>query len=265
MLRIFVERKVRRQIVRRSLIISALAMIAMLFLWYTEALPSLAHPTRMFINNIHGGLTALAIQLSGGTVDSFTLSPVGTYLITFQGGSDALIFPAGYLGSAVLGALLFYAINRAPHLLRGLAIITGAFTVAFVLLFIRPAETGDAVSYAICIGLGVFLMALGWTGKGDINQLRSRKSVTHIVMTIVALMMALHILLDLQHVLSTPARFDDTIINPVAAFNEGVMPNASLQLVAYAWTTIAIGLLSVAAHFSLIRPLRQIPKDDDIV
>ena len=265
MFRTFVERKVRRQIVLRSVIISVLAFVAIVALWYSESLTSLVHPLRMFVNNIHGGLSALAIQVSGGAVHSFTLSAQGTYRIDFSGGAPALIFPAGYIGSALLGAFLFYLLNRAPHLLRGLAMITGIFTVAFMALFIRPAGAGSLLSIIICLGLGLLLMFLGWTGKGDINQLRSRKSLTHIVMNIVALMTALHMMLDLSYILQNPATVDGLIINPVAAFAEEVMPVAAVSHIAYLWSGIAIALLGISVYFSLFRPWKQIPSNDDIV
>ena len=265
MLRTFVERKVRRQIVHRSLIISALAFVAILALWYSESMDLLVHPMRMFINNIHGGISAFAIQVSGGSVQSFTLSPVGTYRIEFQGGSDALIFASGYLGSALLGAVAFYLVNRAPHLLRGMAIVTGVFTIAFLLLFIRPDQAGGLISFVVCIGLGVLLIVLGWKGKGDINELRSRKSVTQMVMNIVAVMTTLHIVLDLAYVLEAPAISDGVITNTVAAFSESVMPASSVSMIAYTWAAIAIVLLGIAINFSMLRPLKQIPKNDDIV
>ena len=59
MLREFVERKVRRQIVQQNLLISALAFAAILFLWNSDSMANVAHPLRMFINNIHGGLKRL--------------------------------------------------------------------------------------------------------------------------------------------------------------------------------------------------------------
>ena len=164
MLREFVERKVRRQIVHRSLFISVLAFAAILVLWYSESMATVVHPLRMFINNIHGGLSAFAIQISGGTVESFTLSPSGSYMIEFSGGADALTMTAGYLGSALLGAVMFFLVNRAPHLVRGLAIITGAFTVGFLGLFIRPDAAGDWVSMLICIGFG-FCLDSCWAGR----------------------------------------------------------------------------------------------------
>ena len=153
MLREFVERKVRRQIVYRSLLISALAFVAILVLWYNDSMTSLVHPLRMFINNIHGGLSAFAMQITGGEVENFTLSPVGTYRIEFRGGADALTMSAGYIGSALLGAITFFLVNRAPHLIRLIAVITGVFTVGFLALFIRPDATGDWISLIICLGL----------------------------------------------------------------------------------------------------------------
>ena len=265
MLREFVERKVRREIVRRNFIISALAFVGIFALWYIDSLSGLAHPFRMLVNNIHGGLTAFAMQITGGAVESFTLSQVGTYRIEFRDGADALTMSAGYLGSAALGALMFFLVNRAPHLVRLIAGITGAFTIGFLALFIRPAETGDLISMIICLGLGALLIVLGWTGRGDINQLRSRKSVTQIVLTVISLMTGLHILLDLPQVLSTPAYTGDVITNPVAYFSEFVMPGVSLQVVALSWAAIAIALMGIAFHFGISRRLKQIPKNDDIV
>ena len=265
MLREFVERKVRRQIVHRSLFISVLAFAAILVLWYSESMATVVHPLRMFINNIHGGLSAFAIQISGGTVESFTLSPSGSYMIEFSGGADALTMTAGYLGSALLGAVMFFLVNRAPHLVRGLAIITGAFTVGFLGLFIRPDAAGDWVSMLICIGFGLLLIHLGWSGHGHINEFNTKKTFTQIMLTVISLMTGFHILLDLPSVLSAPAYTDGAITNPVAYFSEFVMPGLSVPVIAFSWTAIAIVLVGIAFYFSITRQLKQIPKNDDIV
>lgn len=265
MLRKFVERKVRRQVIHRSLAISALAFVAILALWYSDAMSNVVHPLRMFINNIHGGLSAFAIQVSGGTVESFTLSPTGSYRIEFSGGNDFLTMSAGYLGSALLGSVLFFLVNRAPHLVRGLAAITGAFTVGFLALFIRPDAAGDWISMFICIGFGIALIVLGWKGKGDINRLRSWRSVTQILMTIIALMTAGHILLDLPTVLESPAYAGDVITNPVAYFSEYVMPGVSVDVIAISWSAISILVLGIAFYCSIPRQLKQIPSNDDIL
>lgn len=265
MLRKFVERKVRRQIVHRSLAISAMAFVAILVLWYSESLSNIVHPLRMFINNIHGGLSAFAIQVTGGAAHSFTLSPAGSYVIEFSGGADALTMSAGYLGSALLGAVMFFLVNRAPHLVRGMAMITGAFTVGFLAFFIRPDATGDWISMFICIGFGLALIVLGWKGRGDINQLLSRRSLTQIVMTIASLMTACHILLDLPVILNSPAMVDGAITNPIAYFSENVMPALSVPVIAFTWSALAIAMLAAAFYLSISRPLKQIPKNDDIL
>lgn len=269
MLRIFVERKVRREIVRRNFIISGVAFIGILALWYVDALAGLAHPFRMLVNNIHGGLTAFAMQVTGGAVDSFSLSEAGTYSIIFHNGADAITMSAGYLGSAALGALMFFLVNRAPHLVRLISALFGVFTIGFTALFIQPSASGDWISWIVCLGFGALLVFLGWTGRGDINQLRSRKSVTQIVLSVVSLMVGLHIVLDLPQVLSTPASVDVDgvvwIINPVAYFAENVTSGISVTVIAISWSVIAIALMGIAFHFSIVRRMKQIPKNDDIV
>ena len=264
MIRTFVERSVRREVVHRSLAISITAFFAILLLWHTDSLSGIVHPLRMFINNIHGGLTALAIHAAGGSVEEFTLSPRGYYYIAYFGGADALTMSAGYLGSALLGSVMFYLVNRAPHLLRGMAMITGVFTIGFLALFVRPEEEGGWISMFICIGFGLALVALGWKGHGDINRLLSRRSLTQIVMTIVSLMTACHILLDLPTILDSPAMIDGTVTNPVAYFTENVIKALSVTVVALTWSAIAVASLGIAFYLSISRQLRKIPKNDDI-
>ncbi len=268
MLRTFVERKVRRQIVLRSLLISSLAFAALLALMYTQGTEGLLKPVRMFAGNFSGALHNIAMVLSGASVEGFTLSPEGYYMISYQGGAPAIWLPAGYLGSALLGSIMFFLVNRAPHLLRGMTALTGFFTVGYLALFIRPDATGDWLSWIACAGFGLLLIALGWKGRGDINQFWSWRSLTQIVMTVVALMTALHIVLDLPYVLSAPARHPEdanTIVNAVAAFAEEVLGGASVSLIAYSWSAIAIGLFGFAFYRSIPRQLKQIPNNDDIV
>lgn len=266
MFRKFMERKIRRQILRVSLVTAVLAFVGVFALWNNPSFAAVIDPLRLFINNIHGGISALAMQLSGGEVKSFTLSSVGAYLIEYRGGSEALIFPAGYLGSALLGAVMFFLVNRAPQLTRGLAVLIGLFTVAFTALFIRPSETaGDWTAIIICIGLGLILALAGWRARGDINQLRSSRSLLQLLMNALSMTVALHVLLDLNYLLNAPARSEEgAIINPAAAFAEEVMPNLSPAVVAFAWTAFAIAILGVAVYFSLILSLRREAKDKGI-
>lgn len=264
MFRKFMERKIRRQILQVSLATALLAFAGVFVLWNNQTFAAMVYPLRMFINNIHGGISALAIQMTGGAVASFTLSPVGSYLIEFRGGSDAAIFPAGYLGSAALGAVMFFLVNRAPQLVRGMAVITGLFTVTFIAFFIRPDESGDWTAIIICIGLGIALALAGWKAYGDINQLKSRRSMLQIVMNALSMMIALHVLLDLNYLLNAPAMSGSAITNPAAAFAERVAPGLSSAVVAIAWTVFAVAILGAAVYFSLIKSLRREVKDKGI-
>ena len=49
------------------------------------------------------------------------------------------------------------------------------------------------------------------------------------------------------------------------AFSESVMPALSVNVVAFAWAAISIVLLGAAAYAGIVRPMKQIRKNDDIV
>ena len=273
MLREFVERGIRRETIRKSIIVWGVALAAIFALWTVDSLAGLAHPLKMFANNVHGGLSAFAVQLSGGTINSFTLSPAGGYNIEYQGGSEILLYTAGYLGSALLGALMFFLTNRAQsanlqRLVRAMNILTGIFTVIFTALFIQPQAASDITAWALCLGLGIALIILGlWGMRSKETELR-HQFVNQFVMNVLALMVALHIVFDLGRILSTPAVIEiegvRVITNPVAAFAENITPGISTGIIAVCWSVIAIALMSISFHLSIIKPLRAIPKNDDI-
>ena len=79
-------------------------------------------------------------------------------------------------------------------------------------------------------------------------------------------MTSLHIVLDLPAVLNSPATSESGVItNPVAYYAEHVMPGVSIEVIAYSWAAVAIALLGGAFYFSIIRQLRRIPKNDDLI
>ena len=51
---------------------------------------------------------AITVLLTGGRVKSITLSPNEGGATHHIGGADAIVLPAGYLGSSIIGALLTF-------------------------------------------------------------------------------------------------------------------------------------------------------------
>lgn len=75
------------------------------FLWYFWYTP-VVYPLKIFVVFLHELSHAIAIWLTGGSVESITLNPMQGGATYGRGGSRFLTLSAGYLGSLGLGALL---------------------------------------------------------------------------------------------------------------------------------------------------------------
>lgn len=67
----------------------------------------LLYPVTMLVTFLHEFGHALGAILTGGTVDAMQINPDGSGYTVSRGGSPAIVLMGGYLGSAVLGNLLF--------------------------------------------------------------------------------------------------------------------------------------------------------------
>jgi hypothetical protein len=93
------------------LIIATLITIA---LWFIPFADYLVYPIRLFVTFIHEGGHALAAVLTGGSVQSLTVSPDSSGLVKAYSSSAlaTLIFSsAGYLSATAYGVLLLVLIR----------------------------------------------------------------------------------------------------------------------------------------------------------
>ena len=97
----------------------------------------------------------------GGIVEGFTVSPNGSGVALVAGGNIALIAPAGYLGAALFGTVLFFLTSRKPQWTRGMSVAIGIAIVALTLSFATPDAEQNLTALIIGIGFGVGLIALG--------------------------------------------------------------------------------------------------------
>lgn len=65
------------------------------------------YPVTMLVTFLHEFGHALGAILTGGTVDAMQINPDGSGYTVSRGGSPAIVLMGGYLGSAILGNLLF--------------------------------------------------------------------------------------------------------------------------------------------------------------
>ena len=233
---------------RQTLMITLLAFIAVFVLWNTRELEMLVYPLRLFVTYIHEASHALAALITGGQVQSFTVSPNGSGLAITAGGSSALILPAGYLGAALFGSLLFFLSNRAPHWVRGLGISIGGFLILFTALYARPDQTASLTAFSIGIGFGLVMIMMGWKAPRAINQF---------VLSTLAVMTALHAVLDLWLLIGNAEAGRGDILNDAAAFANEFTPLFPASVVAFIWAVAAVVMLVAAIYLGLFQPLKQ--------
>jgi hypothetical protein len=232
---------------RRALLIALGALAVVYVLWNVPAFSSILYPFRLFVTYVHEAGHSLMAILTGGQVIQFTISSDGSGLATTAGGIRALILPAGYLGAALFGALLFYLTNTLPYprLLSGLL---GLFLIVFSALFTGiDRQTGLPLALFIGILFGTILLALAYRGRAGLNIL---------ILNILAMVTGLNAVLDLFNL----ARFSDAgggmVRNDAAAFAAEILP---LPAVVWAvlWALIALAFFGLAVYYSVIHPLRR--------
>ena len=192
---------------------------------------------------VHESGHGLAAILTGGTLNSFVINANGSGYALTSGGSIAVILPAGYLGAAFFGAGLFYLTNTVRHT-RAVALSLGILLMVVTLLYTWSSPL------ALVVGL-VSGMLLCWLG------LRGSRVMTLFVLNTLAVLTALHAVLDLVGLVgSADARMGEIRIG-AAAFSAAVAPLVPPVVWAALWALIAIAALGAALYYSIIHPLRR--------
>jgi len=169
---------------RQTIFISILSLLFALLLWNMRDVESMlnagnapansplaafAYPLRLFVTFVHEAGHSLAALISGGQVQGFTVLPDGSGFAVTAGGNLALILPAGYLGAALFGSLLFYLTNHIPKWTRGLSFLMGLSFVLLTLSYSMPDQGGNMTALLVGIGFGLAIMSLGWFAPRIVN------------------------------------------------------------------------------------------------
>ncbi len=251
------ENPLSETLTRRQMLLITLAGGFIVYLiWNVSFFSWFAYPLRLFVTYVHEAGHALAAIASGGEVVKFTVSPNGSGLATTIGGSRALILPAGYLGAALFGAILFYTINRFPGVVKNLATVLGGALIIFTILYARPDEGGSLTAIIIGLLVGGLLVALGLRGSRVLNLL---------VLSVLAIATGLNAVLDITGLVSNADLCMRTasgqVCNDAAAFQQQVAPAIPASIIAGFWALLAIMMVVAAAYYSVIRPwLRDTPQ-----
>ncbi|SLN58532.1 hypothetical protein TRL7639_03234 [Falsiruegeria litorea R37] len=120
-------------------------------LWQTPVVA----PLKILIVYLHELSHVIAILATGGSVESLTVNASEGGLVISRGGNRFLSLSAGYLGSLLLGALLFVAAVRTQADRAILGVLGGIILLTTVFYSREPF----AVGFGLITGLGMLAIA----------------------------------------------------------------------------------------------------------
>jgi hypothetical protein len=226
---------------RHPLAISVTAFVIVMVVWNIPALDFILYPFRLFVTFVHEAGHGIAALITGGQFNRFVVEANGSGMALTSGGIRAIILPAGYLGAALFGAVLFYLTNRVPYP-RKISLVLGTLLI-LVSLYLRA--TNIALVVGVLSGLALVFLAL-----------RGSVSVNIVVLNVLALMTGLNAVLDLLFLAQNSGASMGDVRNDAAAFSALTLgiPAAVWALV---WAALAVLMLAAAAWFSIGRHMRD--------
>lgn len=228
---------------RRRFIILLAAIVLVAVLWNVPAADPLLYPVRLFVTFIHEAGHGLAALLTGGRFIEFRLFPNGSGYAITGGGNNLFVLPAGYLGAALFGAVLFYLVNRF-HIARTLAAV---LAVALILLSLAFG-LGSPLALVVGFAFGAVLLLLAWKGG---------ETVCALMLNMLAILTGLNAVLDVWGLVGAPGAALGSIPNDAAAFSQNVAPLIPAAGWAVIWAAIAVALLAAAFWLAVVRPARR--------
>ncbi len=224
-----------------QLLLLLLATVITLVLWFIPLAEYLVYPIRLFVTFIHESSHAVIAVLTGGSVQSLTISADGSGVVYSapSGTIGALLTSsAGYLGTTAFGVLMLYLIRRSvsPNkILTGLGIFVAAMTLVFTIVspvfnFLSLETSFSSIAFTIVAGgfLAALLVGLG---------IYSSARVASFGVAFLAVQCLLNALLDLKTVFFINAPLVGSDMHTDAAN----MAMAS-GIPAFMWVVIWIGL-----------------------
>lgn len=118
----------------RDFWLAVAGFVLALVLWQVQGLYFLTYPLRLFVTMVHELGHGLSSILTGGEFLRFEVSERGAGLAYTRGGIRAVVIQAGYLGTAIFGAVLLvltYRTGRPGRVAIGIGILLGALTLLF--------------------------------------------------------------------------------------------------------------------------------------
>jgi hypothetical protein len=187
-----------------QLILLLIATAITLVLWFLPLAEYLVYPIRLFVTFIHESSHALVAVLTGGSVQSLTISMDGSGVVySAPSGTigTLLTSSAGYLGTTAFGVLMLVLIRRSfsPNkILTALGIFVAAMTLLFTVIspvfnFLSLNASFSSIVFTVIAG---GILAAGLVGLG----IYAKPNVASFAVAFLAVQCLLNAALDLVNV-----------------------------------------------------------------
>ncbi len=187
-----------------QLILLLIATAITLVLWFLPFAEYLVYPIRLFVTFIHESSHALVAVLTGGSVQSLTISMDGSGVVYSAPSGmigTLLTSSAGYLGTTAFGVLMLVMIRRSfsPNkILTALGIFVAAMTLLFTVIspvfnFLSLNASVASIVFTVIAG---GILAAGLVGLG----IYSKPNVASFAVAFLAVQCLLNAALDLINV-----------------------------------------------------------------
>lgn len=281
---------------QRDLMLALGAFVVAVVLWQMQDLFFLTYPFRLFVTMIHELGHGVSAVLTGGSFLRFEVTRRGAGLAYTSGGSRFVIVQAGYLGTAIFGAVLLYLANRSQRpgrvaigvglligaltlLYSGLSLrnlgmvetilVGGALAAAFYLILTRETDEGRYVGAGVA-GIGV-LMLLAFAGAGNLLTLliglisggvlvgiglRANRDVIVVTLTFLAFLTGLQAITD-SWVLLKIVSLPASMVPHNDASSMAHEVGGSAAIWALTWIMVDIVVFGTAVYMTFIRSARR--------
>jgi hypothetical protein len=232
---------------RQTLMIMAVAMVLVYILWNNPfqlgIINILMTPLRLFVTYVHEACHSVMTLLTGGQVVGFVVFEDGSGVATRIGGSSLLVSPAGYIGTAFFGSLLFVLVNRVPRYIDAIALILGIAMIGFTLMFAR-----NLLTIALGVGFGGLLVFIG----AKVNLY-----ITMLVLNVLSVITALNAVIDATQLVTVPQFATGMIKTDAAIFQQNVAPFLPVVVIGASWALISLAIFGAAVYYGIWKPIRH--------
>lgn len=111
------------------------------------------YPITLLVTFLHEFGHALGAVLTGGSVEQVQINADGSGFTVSRGGIRSVIIMGGYIGSAILGNLLFYVGTKSQKMIKPmLYLLSAAMVFTAFFWFNSMFTTGVLIVFAIALG-----------------------------------------------------------------------------------------------------------------